>query len=108
MLIAHLGAAIFSERSTRVGRSQRAQEPPDVWKPGVQKTQVFLLSTLPVLHCFLTCGANIFSIANPVQFEGFQRDGESLVLGRLVNSRQDGPRVGGPGRRSPLACPERR
>ncbi len=50
----------------------------------------FCLSVFFLLLLFLNFGFNLFNVVDQPFFEGFQRDSESLAIGKLVVSREKG------------------
>jgi len=59
-------------------------------RTALQTAQVSLLCSFSVLLLFLGFYKNDWRVAYQQWFDNFQRDDESLVIGRLVKSRQDG------------------
>lgn len=52
--------------------------------------RMIFICTLSVSSLFLNFYLNFFHVADQKWFDNFQRDSESLVIGRMVKSRQDG------------------
>lgn len=55
-----------------------------------ETAKILILGVVAVSTLFAGFAFNTWGIADPKSFERFQRDGESLIIGRLVKSRQDG------------------
>ena len=54
------------------------------------KIQAWIFCTVSIIILFVGFAFNAWGIADQKSFERFQRDGESLIIGRLVQSRHDG------------------